>query len=139
MSTPLLQSRTWLLWLLLAFAVLLSTRNPVYLLLMLLAVQLVGHVCGQAGVGWQLRWWPLVPIVLLLPSFFHMASVHSGDTVLWTLPASLPWLGGPWTLEAWLFGLSSGLVLLGLLLLFSTFNRVVAVQDLVRLSPRLRK
>jgi len=39
-------------------------------------------------------------IVVTTAALFNVAMVHVGTTVLFTLPAWIPLLGGPWTLEA---------------------------------------
>jgi len=74
-------------------------------------------------------------VILLFATLFHGLSIHLGDTVLFRLPSGWPWIGGPITLEAAAVGFTSGLVLFTLLYLFSTFNAVITISDLVRLVP----
>jgi energy-coupling factor transport system permease protein len=62
-------------------------------------------------------------------------TVHQGRLVLARLPESWPIIGGPITGEAILYGLSSGLSLAALLLVFATFNSAVDQARLLRMTP----
>jgi energy-coupling factor transport system permease protein len=73
-------------------------------------------------------------MILTFSAAFNALSVHAGETVLFRLP-EWPLVGGPVTLEAIVFGLAGGLVLVTLLSLFTVFNRVIAASDLARMIP----
>jgi energy-coupling factor transport system permease protein len=62
-------------------------------------------------------------------------SVHAGDIILFSLPRSWPIIGGPITLEALLYGLSSGASLFAVLLVFAAFNLAVEANRLLRWIP----
>jgi energy-coupling factor transport system permease protein len=64
-----------------------------------------------------------------------MLTNHHGDIVLFTLPESWPIVGGPITLESLLYGLTGGLAIIGLLLVFSAFNLAVDQARLLRMAP----
>ncbi len=127
----------WLAWLVAAALPALSTRNPLYLILTLLAVGTVYSALGRrsplaqnwtAFVRFSAFLWLLtIPFVLLLN--------HHGAIVLLRLPASWPLIGGPITLEALLYGLTGGLALVTLLLAFAAFNVAVDQARLLRLTP----
>ncbi|MGC8780603.1 MAG: energy-coupling factor transporter transmembrane component T [Anaerolineae bacterium] len=127
----------WLAWLVAAALPALSTRNPLYLLLTLLAVGAVYAALGRrssltqnwgAFVRFSAFLWLLtVPFILLLN--------HHGVIVLFRLPADWPLVGGPITLEALLYGLTGGLALVTLLLVFAAFNVAVDQARLLRLTP----
>ncbi len=127
----------WLAWLIAAALPGLSTRNPLYLLLTLLAVAAVYAALGQRTAltrDWgafvrfsALLWLLTVPFILLLN--------HHGAIVLFRLPADWPLIGGPITLEALLYGVTGGLALVTLLLVFAAFNVAVDQARLLRLTP----
>lgn len=131
----------WALWLLAAALPALTTRNPAYLVLLLLAVAVVYAALPEPSIqtsGWSFflkaglfLWLFTVPINAL--------TVHYGETVLFTLPHTIPLIGGivggPITLEATAYGFLSGLGLLAILVVFVTFNRAVDPYQLLRAVP----
>ncbi len=127
----------WLAWLAAAALPALSTRNPLYLILTLLAVGLVYSTLGRrsplaqnwgAFVRFSAYLWLLsIPFVALLN--------HHGAIVLFRLPAAWPLIGGPITAEALIYGLTGGLALVTLLLVFAAFNVAVDQARLLRLTP----
>ena len=131
-----LDVRAWLVWLLAVAVLTMTVRNPLYTLLLLLVTRLVAQVCARPGQGMQLSLWRLGLVILTFSALFNMLFAHTGQTVLFTLPAGWPLVGGPITAEALLYGLISGLALLTLLSAFLAFNQIVPVSDLVRLTPR---
>lgn len=131
----------WLLWLLAAALPALTTRNPAYLFLLLLALVVVQASLPQsatqtAGWGFFLR---IGMFLWLLTIPINALTVHYGETVLLTIPRQLPLIGsiigGPITLEAIVYGFISGLGLLTILLVFVTFNRAVDPYRLMRTVP----
>lgn len=133
-----IHSRAWLIWLVAAIAALSLTRNPFYLLLLLLCL---------AGVSRALRgqaYTPVLPLPLLrfgllivaMSALFNFVTAHFGQTVLFTLPASIPLFGGPYTLEALIFGAINGLVLVGFLVAFNVLYQALPTQALIRMIPR---
>lgn len=129
-------ARAWMAWAGAAGLLAMLTRNPLYALLLILVARLVEAACGRRESGLTLPWARLALAVLLLSTLFNGLFVHTGETVLGRLPESWPLVGGIITLEALVYGLTTGLVLLALLAVFMAFNHVVPVSDLVRLAPR---
>jgi len=128
-------ARGWLTWLLSMAILALLTRNPLYLLLILLVGQIAGTLCARPAAAFSLPLARLGIVILFFSTLFNLLSVHIGSTVLLRLPLSWPVIGGPLTLEAALFGAVNGLVLLTLLVIFTAFNRIVPPGELVRLAP----
>ncbi len=126
----------WVGWLAAALVALSATRNPLHLILTLLAIAVV-HVAAAARSSFvavsPLRF---ALIVIPLAALFNAATAHFGDTVLWRWPANWPVIGGPWTLEALTFGALNGWVLLGMLMAFTAMVQALPVRDLIRLIPR---
>jgi energy-coupling factor transport system permease protein len=131
-----LDARTWLLWALTTLVAASSARNPLYALLLIAVTRIVHTLCAPM-VGHK----PLTPlrlIILVVPltALFNLLTIRLGDTILFRLPAWLPLLGGPVTLEALAYGLMNGLVLAAILSSFAALNQIVPVRDLVQIAPR---
>lgn len=132
-----LDARVWLLWALTTLVTASSTRNPLYVIVLLLIATVVGGACAT-GEG---RRAPLSPlrfamIAVPLSALFNGLTVHFGDTTLFHLPDWLPLLGGAVTLEALTFGAVNGLTLTAIFSAFAVFNHVTPVRDLIKLTPR---
>lgn len=132
-----LDVRVWLLWALTTLVAASSTRNPLYVVLVLLVATVVSATCGSDREG-SAALAPLRFAVVAVPAaaLFNGLTAHVGETVIVRLPAWLPLLGGAVTLEALLFGAINGLTLTAIFSGFAVFNRATATRDLVRLTPR---
>jgi len=128
---------TAFLWALTALVAASSTRNPLYVILLLLVAMVVGVACAPIK-GRRVPLSPLrfAAVAVPLAALFNGLTAHLGDTVLLRLPNWLPLLGGPVTLEALVFGATNGLTLAVIFSGFAIFNQVTPVHDLVRLTPR---
>lgn len=142
----LLHSGAWLAWLGAVLAVTMSTRNPWYLGLLLLWVGLVTLVAnrrvaaseraGGASFPPTIPVWRFALVVIPVAALFNALFVHAGETVLLTIPQTIPVIGGDVTLEALVYGALNGIILVALFAAFLLFNRVTPVRDLIRLAPR---
>jgi energy-coupling factor transport system permease protein len=111
-------------------------RNPLYILILLLVARVVQAACALPGVGVKLRFWRIALIIISLSILFNIFLVHTGETVIMTLPENWWVIGGLLTLEAAIYGVISGLTLVTLLAVFLAFNSVVPASELIRLTPR---
>ncbi len=132
-----LDPRVWLLWAMTVLVTASSARNPLYAAVLLLVTMVVGTTCTVNG-G---RRAPLSPfhfamIAIPLSALFNSLTGSFGDTVLFALPAWLPVVGGPVTLEAIVFGAVNGLALTVIFSSFAIFNAVTPIRDLIKLTPR---
>ena len=128
---------TWLLWLAAAVVPALVTRNPLYLIILLLATAIVYIALGTRS-PLAASWGLFLRAGLLLwgtTFVFDALTAHYGATILFSLPRCWPVIGGRITLEAAVFGATSGLALATLLLVFATFNALVDHYRLLRLLP----
>lgn len=127
----------WTAWLAAAALPALSTRNPLYLSLILAAVGITYVALGRRNP--TARSWSafvrLGAFLWLLTIPFTMFTSHHGAIVMFRLPRSWPIIGGAITLEAFLYGLTGGLALVALLLIFATFNVAVDQARLLRMTP----
>ena len=115
----------------------LLTQHPLYLILTLgagwLVYQTVRRISPEAAL-----WGSLIRLALVVWLFtvpFNALSVHFGEIVLFRLPTHWPIIGGIVTLEAVIQGLTGGLKLVTLLLIFAIFNSGVNHSWLLRLTP----
>src|SRR5262249_24981138 len=121
-------TRTWLLWLLAAGLAALLTRNPLYLALIMLAARGVDEAVVRYDVavapgadralgrhGWA-YFFRLGLALAAGAALFNGISAHFGATVLLGLPPGWPIIGGPLTLEGFVYGAVAGLAVLTVLL-----------------------
>ena len=152
---PRLTSRTnrlnpsaWLVWTACAASAALLMRNPWYLMGLAAVALLVGwRLDGEApGRGTVY----LVTGLVISSTLINLLFSRAGDTVLLEVPipsgipygmrsamrSAIAWLGGPYTLEAMLFGLAAGVQVATLLLVMGVFSRALTAADLLRRTPR---
>jgi energy-coupling factor transport system permease protein len=132
----LLHTHGWLVWLATAAILSLSTRNPLYLLLLLLIARLVTLTCARSDTGISLPLLRLGLFIMFFATVLNALFVPVGSLVLFRLPATWPLIGGAVTVEAAVYGAINGLVLWTLLAVFAAINQIVPTADLVRLTPR---
>jgi len=141
----------WLLWATAGTSAVATTRNPLYLALVLLCAGGAYRVARTAGEtdgandGWvaQAAQWALVVRVVVsllgVSLAFNVLTVHAGDRVFARLPGNVPLvgglIGGPLTANALVYGLLAALATLTLILAFAAVNAAVGYADLLRLLP----
>lgn len=128
----------WLVWVVAVAFTVLTTRNPVYLGVILTLTTTVYLTLTQRtsiAVAWStvLRLGVVIAIISVL---FNVLTVHIGDLQFASLPEAWPIIGGPLTLNAAVYGLISGMALLCLLLIAATLSTAVDRSALVRLMPQ---
>jgi len=139
----------WLVWLLAGLVPALMTSNPLYLVLLLAAITVDYRILGRRS-ALTVAWQPFLKIGLVLVVFgvlLNLLFAHGGKTVLFVLP-SWKWLvgpesrvalvsvGGPVALEGIVFGVTRGVGLITILVLFATFNSLVDTAHLMRSLPK---
>src|SRR5258708_28391431 len=67
-----------------------------------------------------------VGLIAAFATFLNFISAHLGATVLFELPASIPAVGGPYTLEALAAGLSGGLTVAAAIVAAAPFSLMPA-------------
>jgi energy-coupling factor transport system permease protein len=136
---------TWMFWLIAALLPAMLSRNPLYLVTLLLAVAVAYNTIGRLS-PMAASWGVFLKAGLALATLsvlFNVLTVHYGETILFTLPrltlrlgrVPLLDLGGKTTLESLIYGLTSGLSLIAILLIFATFNVLVDHHRLLRRTP----
>ena len=136
-SMGVLNTKTWLVWLVAAATGALITRNPLYLCLALLTSAVIGSGRRPANEPATLTAWARLAAVLgMVVALLNALTAHYGSTVLFSIPRDIPLLGGPITLEALAFGVTGGMSLAATIFAFVVFNAHVSPQSLLRLAPR---
>ncbi len=130
----------WLAWLAATMVILTITRNPIYLGLVLGWIGMT-HAAVRYRLADQAAPLIISPLrfglfVVVVSALFNGLTVHVGATVLFTLPAAIPFFGGPVTWEALIYGALNGAAIAGLFAAFAVINRVVPVHSLIRVIPR---
>lgn len=136
----------WTLWLAAGMTAVLITRNPLYLIILLLTAGFLYAVLlrraasqsADAAHSQPLAWRVIVRLAFFLWGFailFNALTVHVGERILFSLPASWPIIGGPITLEAGIYGFVTGLNFVSLILLFAIYNSVLGPHTILRMIP----
>lgn len=122
----------WCAWATAALAAAFIDRNPFLqgLLLLIIINVFIPYRAGQ-----RIRNWKVGLALAVLPIIFSVALSRFGTHVLFTLPA-IPIIGGRWTLDAAVFGASTGAALLLTVLIFVVLQTTVRSADLVAILPR---
>ena len=128
----------WVLWLISGMTFIISTRNPIYLLITILMLYLLGFRIAkdQKSGQWVKLNFRFLLTIAGLSALINMIFTHAGKTVLFSLPADWILIGGPITLESLVYGVINGLVINTLYLLFNIFNKALSVKQITRLIPR---
>ena len=113
--------------------IVLSTTNPVYKVMVLAAA--VSALAAGAGLR-RIR--SLLVAVLLIAAFatlLNFVSAHLGATVLFALPDQIPAVGGPYTLEALVFGASGGITIAAAILAAAPFSLLLDSHEVMDALP----
>ena len=122
-------------WSAAALVIALSTSNPAYRVLVLLAALnfLVAQRRADVRLAPPLLAMAVAAVVAVLISGLFS---HSGAHVLLMLPAALPGLGGAITIESLAYGVGTGLGLAAAVAAAAPLSMVAAASDLVDALPR---
>ena len=120
-------------WSVACMGIALSTSNPAYKAAVLAAAAAT-LVVSASPTSWR-RLFLAVAFVAAFDAVLNFVSAHLGTTVLFTVPAGVPAIGGPYTLEALAFGLSGGLTIAAAILAAAPFSLLLRPQDVMDALP----
>ena len=130
-------SLAWVAWLLASLVILLSTRNP--LLIALILVLLLGLGMALSAPQERKRWLGqnlrFIGTMIFLSGLINFIFTHTGQSTLFALPSHWFLIGGSFTLESLVYGAINGLMISSLYLTFTILNKALSVQQLTRLIP----
>jgi len=128
-----LNARAVAAWSATCIFIVLSTTNPLYKA----AVLAAALVALAAGVGLRRARVVLagVSLIAAFAVFLNFVSAHLGTTVLFSIPDQVPALGGPYTLEALVFGATGGLTVGAAILAAAPFSMLLASHEVMDALP----
>jgi energy-coupling factor transport system permease protein len=112
------------------------TKNPLYLAIILLS--LVAVLLSVRSAKPDNPWKPFIAFGLtfaFISIAYNILISHYGYYQFASLPAWIPIIGGPLTLEAAVFGLTFGMTFLCGIMAFAAFNMAVGTGELLRFLP----
>ncbi len=121
----------WILWLLAATLLAINTYHPLHLTLLFLVLFTVSVSSTQK----TKQYLAMGVFIGATPLLVNFLLVHHGTTILFTMPPSLPLIGGPLTQESLVFGFTTGLMLASIVVAFGVFSENVSPDALVRVFP----
>src|SRR5574340_514072 len=100
----------WAIWFTSVLISVSLTKNPLYLLAILLADgSVIASRRTEATSGPWKAFMGIGLTFLFISAAYNILISHYGETVLITMPSGIPLIGGPLTLEAAIFGFTYGL------------------------------
>ncbi len=121
-------------WSIACLFVVLYTTNPAYKVLVLAAAFI--SLAAAQGIRSMRALLFGVAFIAAFDTLLNFVSAHLGRTVLFALPDSMPALGGPYTLEALVFGMTSGVTIAAAVLAAAPFSFVLAPHEVLDALPR---
>jgi len=126
--------RALAVWSVAGITIALASANPVYRIIVLLCALNVLVALRRPDVS--LRGLTIaLTVAALIATVITMLASHTGDHALLVLPAGLPVIGGRVTIEAALFGVSSGLGIAAAVLAAAPLSLVLMPNSLVDALP----
>jgi energy-coupling factor transport system permease protein len=131
----------WILWAGFTISLLLSTRNPIYILILTVS-QLTLGICIAKNKGqpyWLRGNFRFIFTMAAISALINILFVHNGRTVILTFPENWWLIGGNLTLESLVVGLTNGLIIGALYLTFNILNLALSIKQMTRLIPTALK
>jgi len=113
--------------------IVLLTSNPAYKATVL-AAALCALVAG-AGARRARRLLPAIGLVALFAVGLNFLSAHLGTTVLFSLPAGVPALGGPYTVEALAYGAVGGITIAAAIVAVAPISLMLESHEVIDALP----
>lgn len=131
-------SISWVLWLITTMAILLATRHPIYLVILLSELLLVGNkIAKYQGISsWAVNNLRFLMTMVLLSTVINAFFTHVGSTIVFRLPENWVLIGGNITLESIIYGLINGLVIGSMYITFNITNLALNTKQITGLIPR---
>jgi energy-coupling factor transport system permease protein len=114
--------------------IVLFTTNPAYKALVLAAA--FAALAAGAGLRRLRRLLQGVAIIAGIDVALNFVSAHLGRTVLFALPDNIPALGGPYTLEALVFGAVNGTTVGAAILAAAALSLLTSPHDVMEALPK---
>ena len=129
-----MNARTVAAWSTACLFIVLFTTNPAYKLIVLLAA--FTTLAASAGIRRMRRLLVGVACIGIVDVVLNFVSAHLGRTILFSLPDSIPALGGVYTLEALASGLSGAITIAAAIFAAAPFSLMLQPHDVMDALPR---
>ncbi len=113
--------------------IVLFTTNPAYKAMVLAAA--IASLSAGAGLHRMRGLLTGVVLIAAVATCLNFVSSHLGTTVLFSLPSSVPAVGGPYTFEALAAGISGGLTVGAAIVAAAPFSLMLASHDVMDALP----
>lgn len=132
---------SWILWSVFTVVMLLTTRNPIYLIVVIISQLTLGYIISEkkGRKFWLKSNCRFLVTMLLISMVINILFAHTGSSVIFSLPENWVLVGGPITLESLAFGLINGLVIGSIYLAFNILNLALSIKQMTRLIPTALK
>ena len=132
-------SKAWIIWLITTMVILLTNRNPIYLVVVLTGLLVLGAKLSKKNgyKSWLLQNSRFLGTMIVLSSLINALFTHTGNLVLFRFPEDWLLIGGKITLESFLVGMINGLVIGSLYITFNIINLALSVKQITRLIPNI--
>lgn len=129
---------SWVLWLATSLLMVLSTRNPFYLSILLISLLITGQLLAKQKNHplWVVNNLRFLLTMLILSALINTLFTHTGRSVIFSLPENWLLIGGNITYESLVFGLINGLVIGGIYITFNIINLALSIRQLTHLIPK---
>lgn len=129
---------TWIAWLLMTLSLILSTRNPLYLLIIMVCSLLLGIKLAQnkGQTYWLKQNFRFLLTMIGISSVINTLFNHTGQSIIFTIPQNWSLIGGNITWESLLYGVINGMIIGSLYLAFNIINLALSIKQLTQLIPR---
>lgn len=132
-------SKAWIIWLITIMALILSNRNPLYLLFILIGLLILGSKLARkmGQKSWLSHNLRFLGTMIVLSGIINTLFTHRGNSVIFTLPDTWILIGGKITLESLVYGVINGFVIGSLYITFNIFNLALTVKQITGLIPKI--
>jgi len=113
--------------------IVLFTPNPAYKGLVLVAA--LAALATGVGLGKMRVLLAGVSLIAAFAVVLNFISAHLGSTVLFALPANIPGVGGPYTLEALAYGVSGGVTIAAAILAAAPLSLMLKTHEVMDALP----
>lgn len=132
-------SKAWIIWLIASIAMILSNRNPIYFLILLIGLLVLGSKLAQnkGQKSWVWHNIRFLGTMIILSAVINALFTHRGTSIIFKLPETWLLIGGKVTFESIIYGVINGLVIGSLYIVFNIFNLALSIKQITRLIPKI--
>jgi energy-coupling factor transport system permease protein len=129
----------WIFWLVFTTGFTLSTRNPIYLVVLLICLFTLGaHIAKRKQrTNWFSQTLKFILTMIGISALINTLFTHLGSTIMFSFPENWLLIGGNITLESLAYGVINGMIIGVLFLVFNILNLALSIKQFTHLIPRI--